>query len=116
MLDRTKKYTTRDGRPVTIFNWEARNPKPIFGSIKLIGDADMMAQWTADGEWSRNGGSIHTNDLVQAKTKFYYYTYRAFDNLQGPMHTNRDSIMRWHADAKINRAYNELSEIKEIEL
>lgn len=66
MIDKNKKYRTRDGKEVRIYETEGNTHNGIHGAIK-IDEAWCVAHWTAKGTFfniTESGG-----DLVEVKPR-----------------------------------------------
>jgi hypothetical protein len=66
MIDITKKYKTRDGRPVRILCTDG--PDPEFPVVGVIPDAICTRVWTADGRFTLTCPH-HPRDLIEDKPK-----------------------------------------------
>ncbi len=57
-----KKYKTKSGYPVTIYEWNGRGNYPVIGIIHKV-DIDFPCQWTEKFEYRKNDESNF--DLVE---------------------------------------------------
>ena len=67
MITKTKRYTTRDGRPVRIYATDGWGAFPIHGAMSTRGEGDRWVArcWRADGAANISGESL--NDLREKK-------------------------------------------------
>lgn len=61
MIDKNKKYTTRDGHPVRIYATDGCSDYPVHGAI-FVNERWVPWCWTSDG--SRCSGNVHAWDLI----------------------------------------------------
>lgn len=90
MIDKNKKYRTRDGKEVRIYETEGNTHNGIHGAIK-IDEAWCMATWTAGG---RSATTEYKYDLVEVKPrieKSYWiniYSSASFNLIAWSSHTD----------------------------
>lgn len=82
LIDKTKKYQTRAGHPVIIYNTEGVGRYPVHGAYFVESSLDKDKEgwysrtWTADGkfEYSSRGRELHSRyDLVEVKEENWGY-------------------------------------------
>jgi hypothetical protein len=66
VIDITKKYQTRDGRPVEILSTNGRRGWSVIG---YIGDNPTVRTWTSEGRIDVTPWTRHDEDLIEIKEK-----------------------------------------------
>ena len=67
MIDKNKKYRTRDGREVRIYATDGAGPYPVQGAC-LDGIGWVIEKWTVDGSATWNG-TTGKSDLIEVKPR-----------------------------------------------
>ncbi len=67
MISMDKKYQTRDGREVKIYEVHDQGPYPVHGAV-LHGNGWSSSSWTSEGRYLL-GFNNHSLDLIEVKEK-----------------------------------------------
>jgi hypothetical protein len=68
MIDKNKKYRTRDGREVRIYATDGGGPQPVHGAVSGL-NFWSTANWSKNGSYTVVYGQEHDNDLIEVRPR-----------------------------------------------
>lgn len=79
MIDKTKKYRTRDGREAEVYRTDGGGIKDVIGAIRGDNGKWFPQSWTSDGRVSRWGASPYDLIEVRPRIQGWVNVYRTQD-------------------------------------
>jgi hypothetical protein len=101
MIDMSKKYRTRDGREVRIYDVDAGGAHPVHGAILSKADKGdwRPASWNNNQRFLDNS-TIRPGDLVEAKAEVWVWVY-ASGKMSSHAHDTKEHCEKWRGTPEL---------------
>lgn len=107
MIEMSKKYRTRDGRPVRVLCVDRKSEQPVAALVMIENDLECIAAFDADGKYVHCGTIPHEFDLIEVSP---YEDYRIDEPVMVRNHPSDAWRPRYFAGVNAEgfaRAWNE---------